>query len=55
MERARPEQEAQGVEDKKSYTRPTLVVYGSITKLTQGISASGAEVGVGMMPFPPCL
>jgi hypothetical protein len=53
MERARPVQEKRG-EAKKRYSRPTLVVYGSITKLTQGSSGSGVDAGVGKRALP-CL
>jgi hypothetical protein len=53
MERARPEQ-AKRAEAKKRYSRPTLVVYGSITKLTQGSSGSGTDAGPGKRATP-CL
>jgi hypothetical protein len=53
MERARPVQDKRP-EGKKRYSRPTLVVYGSITKLTQGSSGSGTDAGVGHMVLP-CL
>lgn len=57
MERARPVDQSQGPEAKKSYGGgPTLVVYGSIAKLTQGASGSGPETGVTHMTLPtPCL
>ena len=43
MERARPVTQARGAESKKAYGSPNLVVYGSIAKLTQQASGSGAD------------
>lgn len=33
---------------RKSYRKPTLVEYGSVTKLTQGTIGSGVDGGTGM-------
>jgi hypothetical protein len=55
MERARPAKNTGRVEAKKDYRKPTLVLYGSITKLTQTASGSGADTGIPMSSMAPCL
>jgi hypothetical protein len=56
MEPARPAKKTRRVEAKKAYRGPTLVVYGSITKLTQSSSGSGADGGIiRAASMTPCL
>jgi hypothetical protein len=38
---------------KKAYSAPSLVEYGSIAKLTQGVATNGNDMGAGKLN--PCL